>query len=455
LTTSLQWVAQRVSLELPSWLFVGAFALTFVDYSFAVGPVHHLRPADLAAAASVVITLLLLWWRRELGKIRFDLVSAAFVLLGASAAISATAAASSERSLAAVLQFLEYAAVWITADAAFATGRFPRLTAFWGLTIAAVVQSGLGVSQPVLGAGPFADRFSGLGTTGLSSGVLIGIAEIFLFWRLLHRKSRPLLTFAIVIVLSAGLVATETRTAWAALILGICGVYWSRVKTSAITGRRLAAGAAVTVLLLASVGLVAWVSPLRERTVQRLESFVLLVQGNTVDAGNWTLLVRIGLWETAVSMFESSPIVGVGAKNFPDRLKEFESPTLQTYETFVGKSETLESPHNQILLIASEQGILGIAALLLLLAALLRGVRRLRNSAKAGWYSLATGLLLLLLAQGILGEFLYGQLGLATTLALVAVSGPATSRRSTQVRNTAEARVEAVSYGASEPYSRR
>jgi O-antigen ligase len=95
---------------------------------------------------------------------------------------------------------------------------------------------------------------------------------------------------------------------------------------------------------------------------------------------------RYDLWSAAISMWRSRPVTGVGVKQFAT-FRDSNAPLdLSSGSDQAGGSTyvrvQLLSPHNEYLLLLSEQGILGLGAYLLLLGGLMvRHVTRIRSPA--------------------------------------------------------------------------
>ena len=190
--------------------------------------------------------------------------------------------------------------------------------------------------------------------------------------------------------------AQTVRTAVLAL-LGVsmvvgamwAGLRWLAERSSERVGAdRLAMASTAGLLVLAVVvgvaGLAAVGNPV-ERVREEARSFKNLGAGSdaqsrsrfTSGAGN-----RYDYWRVAADQFESEPVKGLGAGNY-DR----------TYFLERGTSEDIRQPHSLPLQTLAELGLVGGAALLLFLGAIVAGfVRRARRArTSAGDLGLAVG----------------------------------------------------------------
>ncbi len=96
--------------------------------------------------------------------------------------------------------------------------------------------------------------------------------------------------------------------------------------------------------------------------------------GTTATQPDKSVQDRYDLWSTAVSIWQTSPVTGVGIKQFA-AFRDSHAPLgLSSGSEQVGVNSytrgELLSPHNEYLLLLSEQGVLGLGSYLLLLGAL-------------------------------------------------------------------------------------
>lgn len=180
----------------------------------------------------------------------------------------------------------------------------------------------------------------------------------------LQRRPRPFTGQAVAWLLIAAQGAavglTFFRVGWLAALLVVVAVVAVRPRLSAQTAVRIALIGLVTVLALSQLE--------RIPTVQsRL--------GNTQ-----TVSARLATYEQALDIWALEPLAGVGATRYTD-------VALSMPREHVGGVASVESPHSSFLGVLAEAGVLGLAALLLALAATWRAVRALRSRAasRADW----------------------------------------------------------------------
>jgi tetratricopeptide (TPR) repeat protein len=181
---------------------------------------------------------------------------------------------------------------------------------------------------------------------------------------LVRRKWLRRLCFAAAFLILGHIVISLARGAWFGLAVGLliaAGICLRNPKVSAILrkhrGGTIAAGLTV-IALLAAFGH----TPKGQELGGRLASIF--------DPYTVTNRQRMGRWETALKMIGERPLRGVGAGQFQLTYPQHRSPEqrrLENYNTYVAHM------HNDFLHLTVETGLVGLAALALILWPLLRG----------------------------------------------------------------------------------
>ncbi|WP_042386497.1 O-antigen ligase family protein [Streptacidiphilus melanogenes] len=104
--------------------------------------------------------------------------------------------------------------------------------------------------------------------------------------------------------------------------------------------------------------------------------FASVLGGSTLDADS---AVRLDLWSSALRMFDTHPVFGVGYLNFAGQLPLYYRAT-GDYNAMFLQFPLLEFAHNTYLTVLSQTGLLGAAGIALLVAF---GVRRARSALRA------------------------------------------------------------------------
>jgi O-antigen ligase len=119
-------------------------------------------------------------------------------------------------------------------------------------------------------------------------------------------------------------------------------------------------------------------------------------------SGNATVTTRVGIWKTALSMWEQHPILGVGLGNFPAAYANTPVPG----KVFLPNTVFQPPPHahDVFLQLMAEQGIFGLLTFVGILAVALRATVRLRAGPER-WIRVLgcalLGALLVFLAQNL------------------------------------------------------
>ncbi|MFC9970646.1 O-antigen ligase family protein [Spirillospora sp. NPDC127200] len=289
------------------------------------------------------------------------------------------------------------------------------------VAVVGVAEAGYGVWQAATRTGAsFEGRnVRAVGTFGatdvMAMATVTGFALFVVVAVILTRPGRArVAAFAALAVLGAGLLLSLSRGSWIAVGAGaLVMLVWFDVKVALRSV--LCAGAAAVVL----VGGLGWgAESIGSRTQSIAASFSDPDQ--SVDD-------RYSLWGTAAAIWSDHAVTGVGVKNFPafrDTYAPIElSGASDTDDPVNGyMRQPLLSPHNQYLLVLSEQGVLGLTGFALLFALVLRGL----------WAGRAVKDLPWLIGVGFIGSvmvnFLYADLGGPTCVLTSIMLGLAAGR---------------------------
>jgi O-antigen ligase len=155
---------------------------------------------------------------------------------------------------------------------------------------------------------------------------------------------------ACAVLCAAGLWISGSRAAMVGGVLAVCAACALR----ALRARRIRIGP-IAVAAVVALGLLAGIA------------LYMPLRGNQHSSAT-AVEARLGLAAAAGRMIAAHPVYGVGIGQFPRRAAEFVSPELLS----VFPPAAHENAHNNFLQIAAELGLVGVAALALLLAVALR-----------------------------------------------------------------------------------
>jgi O-antigen ligase len=166
---------------------------------------------------------------------------------------------------------------------------------------------------------------------------------------------------AVIVASLAGtgaLLATQSRGGYLGFAVGLGTIVW-------LTGGN--------VRWLGTVGggiclAVALLSPLGGSVIERFRAVSFTTSNTQVTTDNFAEQERAAHWRAAVSMAESSPILGVGAGNFDERYRE--ATTVWRFRIPRGHA------HNAYLQALAQAGVVGAASYLFLLGAVAWNIRK-------------------------------------------------------------------------------
>lgn len=347
--------------------------------------------------------------------------------------------------LASAVGFIRYAEIFVLVPVAVAMSLRDRLDVLLvaGAIIAVtVVEGAFGVYQYLSGTGAsYGGEFvRAVGTFGaeqiMALAALCGYGLVVTLALALAMRGRPrvgLLAVSGFLVLALGF--TLSRGAWiatAAAVLVLLFVWhW---RSAAFLCVMAVLGAAI---LLWSAG--GSSDPSGSRLDQRLTSIVSV--GSSPDQ---SVRDRYALWAAARAIWADHPVVGVGMKDFVAYRDSYSSVELSAGSdvgdpTSGVTRQALMSPHNQYLMVLSEQGTVGIlafGALLVTMAAgsVRRGRPRTLPETEERFLDLAAPALMV----WTLIDWMYGDIGAGPSTVLMATLLGIVVRRGVIVPRTGE-----------------
>ena len=228
------------------------------------------------------------------------------------------------------------------------------------VAVVAVLQAGFGV----LGGGFFRSTYIRADATmahpdflGIFLAMLLPIALAKLIGR--HSSMTRLLAANLVVVLSLGLVATFTRSAWIGAVLGVAVVlalHGGRLRVLPVIG--------FVALLAVAFGALAWFVNARPTTVPGGVANVYSRIVSITDLSSGSIAERLAVWGDTPRVIAARPILGWGPSNFGAVYPQFQSANRNAI--------LFDDPHEETLGIAAKQGIIGLLAYLWILFAFVR-----------------------------------------------------------------------------------
>lgn len=283
----------------------------------------------------------------------------------------------------------------------------------WGLLAcllaAPAVTGALGLVQFALGLGPESfgiggGRVRAYGTIGQPNSfagymnqawpLAVGLALFALVGLRQGASRRPALltlAFASVAALLTGgaLIASFSRGGWIGAMAGMLALLGAAfallpADLRAPIRRLLIAVAAVGVVLLALGGGGLLPDTVEQRAISLVRNLRLFdVRGVAVTPENFAVVERMAHLQAGWNMFRSRPLLGVGPGNYTIAYERTPAPDAPPFSVRPWY-ESRGHAHNYYLHIAAEAGLVGLAAYLLLIGAVMAQVVRAVRAAR-GW----------------------------------------------------------------------
>jgi O-antigen ligase len=173
------------------------------------------------------------------------------------------------------------------------------------------------------------------------------------------------------LVLTVGLVLTQTRNTWlsAIITLAFLGLYVAvHPEVAGFSRRRMISTAIVGSALIA--GMVFLVLLLNPKIADRATEFSSKPAISFNESGNPenSLGTRLMIWDTALNAFMAHPIAGIGVYSFPYVSRQYYTIPRVLYEEFVDE----RTPHQTHLAVLTETGLIGFAGFLFFLTSAVR-----------------------------------------------------------------------------------
>ncbi len=223
-------------------------------------------------------------------------------------------------------------------------------------------------------------------------GQLLGWAILLLlFHRVTARYVRAAALFVCIPCLAVGLAAAETRGPLFALVLVLgLSVVFPRLKTSLIS-RRATVFVMVIVALAVFVLSTFWfMGTVQQSFRKKTTETIQILQGSS--EANGTATKRLTFYKAALHTIPSHPVLGWGVGGWA------------VYYYLTDKKNVFQYPHNLVLEVTVEQGIIGLLALLNLLGTVFIILKRDTNGVVERFPSLLPALIFLFLVTMFSGD---------------------------------------------------
>lgn len=229
------------------------------------------------------------------------------------------------------------------------------------------------------------------------SSMLVCLLPIgWAIWRFTPTNStfkKPIIYFLVIAII--GLILSYSRGAWLALIVGLISIYIFKKKKMAHV---IAVSMVLIIFFIASIinnNNYLKFAPDHDRTIFHSNFSDHLAA--TISMKDISTAERFHRWIAGIRMIAEKPIVGFGPNSFYNQYKPY---TVAAFKTWVSNNPEHSTVHNYFLLIAVEQGIIGLIIFLLLLICMFLKAQQLYHQFQSSFYSniaIITGVILMMI----------------------------------------------------------
>lgn len=379
----------------------------------------HITPGDVVSVAFVVVVCLHLLFRKA------AIPRATAIMFGGMLSVFGLTTLLSQDASASVPGYLRSLQLWVLipiAVVAAVRNRSDIRMISGALIAASLVEAVVGIWQFATGSGASIGgaKVRAVGTFGatdvmamatvVSYGLIVTLALSFVTPGYRRVALVPLLA-----VQGVAVALSLSRGTWIAL--GATGLVMLSLLGRRIAIRTLVFGAALAIVLDLGFGL-------GSQTIgSRVDSIT-----KSASRPDRSVTDRYSLWQTATGIWADHPVTGIGLKNFAEFRDSYAPLRLSSGSDIEDPSggyrrEPLLSPHNQYLLVLSEQGLVGLLGFCGLLLALVWGSVRAAGRSCGG----SRTSFLFLVAAGFLAwslvDFCYADLGGPTSVLMSVMLG--------------------------------
>ncbi|MET0107008.1 MAG: O-antigen ligase family protein [Sedimenticola sp.] len=223
------------------------------------------------------------------------------------------------------------------------------------------------------------DRLNGLFGEDLKLGQMTAVLSPIL---LLYFNRQSLL---IKLPIWAGVIAvvllSNSRASWVILSIVLLGLFFHYALSNRKKALIWFSSAVLATILISGI-----LYSASESFGKRVDQTLLIFSDDPSDVDT-ALSMRLPIWQTALSMVEENPVNGVGARNFRHAYSDYAPDNDIFWDTLV----TPTHPHQMLLEVGAETGMIGLVGLAIFLVLI---ARSLITSASAGGLQTAAAICL-------------------------------------------------------------
>jgi O-antigen ligase len=229
-----------------------------------------------------------------------------------------------------------------------------------------------------------------------SSMLVCLLAVAWCTWKLMPKESprRKWILYGIFIGL-AGLLFAYSRGAWIALLAGATAVWVIRKRIMGFVVTLMVLGVTVSTTWLVTDKNYLRFAPNHDQTVFHTDFGEHMLA--TVEMKDVSTAERFYRWIAGAKMLAEKPVTGFGPNSFYLHYRPY---TVNRFETWVSNNKEHSTVHNYFILVALEQGMIGLVLFCLLFFGMLLHAQRLYHQLQSRFYkavALATGSVLVMI----------------------------------------------------------
>ncbi len=259
------------------------------------------------------------------------------------------------------------------------------------------------------------DIYSTYGNPNFMSSFLAAVFPLVLInlWHNLNDARKRLVNAIAALIILFCILISRTKAAWGGVIISTILLFIFAVKIhlkgkTSIAKRLFAptfkkylkASGIIFLLVIAIITGIILILP--------AESNPILAELSSLTLSNITFKGRELMWLTTFNMIKEHPIIGVGVNTFRLNYQNYQGAFLNKHPEYIPYLGSAESPHNQLLEITSEQGIIGVLLFLWINIVFFKGCVGFINQTNADKAYLKEKMIVLGIMAGVAAILIHG-----------------------------------------------
>lgn len=199
------------------------------------------------------------------------------------------------------------------------------------------------------------DIYSTYGNPNFMSSFLAAVFPFVLInlWHNFNDVKKRLLNAVSALIILFCILISRTKAAWLGVIIStiLLFIFTVNIKGKAFKKYLKASG----IIFLAVIAVITGIS-----LILPAESNPILAELSSLNLSHLTFKGRELMWQTTLNIIKDHPLIGVGVNTYRLNYQNYQGEFLTRYPEYITYLGSAESPHNQYLETAAEQGIIGL-----------------------------------------------------------------------------------------------